>query len=341
MHAFPAAPATTPSAPRRGTARRARRGRSVRAAAVALAAAAALAGCGLVRFDTPPAEPASPSAAEVLRQDEAVRADRLAATVAEITAAPGVAPVLERVGAHARAHVDALGGVWVAWPEGAPEGVATQAPPTAPPTGATGRDVLSELTAGAAGARAGALSTSDGHLAAALLAVAVSRAADAADLAAALGTQAPASTAAPMTPEALGTLKVDGADVQVLDAARFALETVAARTSGETRARAVRQVGELQGLVDAALAAGAPDERRGAYDLGMGEPAAGGSAASDTLGPEQAVAVAAEQRLLAHWTSVAAAAPPGQREAPVAAAEDAAAQLRAWGGQLPALPGLG
>ncbi|KAE8763746.1 DUF4439 domain-containing protein, partial [Georgenia thermotolerans] len=100
------------------------------------------------------------------------------------------------------------------------------------------------------------------------------------------------------------------------------------------------RAGELQGLVDAALAAGAPDERRGAYDLGMGEPAPDAADPTGTLGPEQAVAVAAERRLLAHWTSVAAAARAGQREAAVAAAEDAAEQVRAWGGQLPALPGL-
>ncbi|WP_448071641.1 hypothetical protein [Georgenia yuyongxinii] len=315
------------------------------------AAAALLAGCGAVRLDTPPPRPASPDAAEVTRQDEAVRAATIEQTVSEVTADGAVAAVLERVGAHAEAHTEVLGGVWSPWPEGAPKDVATPdvatAAPTAEPTAA---DVLALLTAGAAAAREAALTAGDDAAAAAMLAVSLSRSGDAADLAAATGAEAPASSAAPLTPQALLERGADGPTVLVLDSARFALETVAARSDGTARAHAADRAAYLQGLVDAALAAGAPDTREGAYDLGVGEPgrdAAGagqgtdGEAADPALTTQQAIAVAAEDRLLRHWTFSLGLVGPDEREALIAAAEDAAAQVRDWGGRLPALPGVG
>ncbi|MFD1504188.1 DUF4439 domain-containing protein [Georgenia yuyongxinii] len=326
----------------------ARRRRRVLAAA---AAAALLAGCGAVRLDTPPTLPASPDAAEVARQDEAVRAATIEQTVLQVTADDADAGLLQEVRAHAEAHTDALGGVWVAWPEGAPEDVATPEVSTAAPTAEpTASDVLALLTAGAGSAREAALTADDDAVAAAMLAISLSRSADAADLAAATGAEAPASSAAPLTPEALLARGADGPTVLVLDSARFALETVAARSDGGARERATARAAYLQELVDTALAAGAPDPREGAYDLSVGEvgrdaaggvPGDGAATTDPALTAEQAVAVAAEERLVRHWTFSLGLVGPHEREALVAAAEDAAEQVRAWGGRLPALPGIG
>lgn len=112
---------------------------------------AATAGCG-VRLDTPPPEPPTPDAAEQVRQEAALAAATLAATATaaaggadgadgatgaadEAGAAdenPGAAgaddapaAALLEIADDARAQEAALGGVWVAWPDGAPEGVAT------------------------------------------------------------------------------------------------------------------------------------------------------------------------------------------------------------------------
>ncbi|WP_127130734.1 DUF4439 domain-containing protein [Georgenia sp. SYP-B2076] len=320
--------------------------RGTRAAAT-VAAAALLAGCG-VRLDTPPPAVPTPDAVEVLRQDAAVDAATITGTVSEITDAdPAVAAALRDAAADAQSHSTALGGVWMAWPEGAPAGVATPEVSTAAPTAEpTARDALTLVREGAASARAGALEADDDALAAVLAAVSISRADAAADLAAALGEPAAASAGAPMTAEDLRGVGVDGVTVRVLDSARYSLETVAARSKGAAREDAAERATYLQGLVDAAIAAGAPDERMGAYDLtgpltGPGGVEGADVATGPSLSAEQNLAVAAEQVLLAHWTYLLGRADPGHREALVAAAEDAAARVHAWGGTLPALPGLG
>ena len=349
--ARPASRTAAPTAPR--TLRRRAR------AAAALACAALLAGCG-VRLDTPPPGAPSPDAIEALRQDEAVNAATIAQTVSQITAAdPAVSAQLQAAAADAGAHAEALGGVWVAWPEGAPTGVATPEVSTAAPVAEPGAlDVLTLLRDGAASARTGALQADDDALAAALLAVSISRGQGAAGLSAALGKDDTASAGSPLTAEDLLEHGAGGPTLLVLDSARFALETVAARSQGVARTTAAGQADHLQDLVDAAIAAGAPDERMGAYDFGA-QPGDGGvvdgrAPAADGAGrgavaaaggvdltPEQTLAVAAQERLLEHWTHVAAGAGPGIREPLVAAAEDAATQVRAWGGTLPAMPGLG
>lgn len=277
-----------------------------------------------MRLDTPPPEAPVPGAAEEARQGEAALATTLARTAVP-SSGPAVAAQLDVVAAQAQAHADALGGVWAPWPDGVPEGVDAPEPPvTAAP--ATAEDVLALLAGGAASARAEALTTPDDTLAATLAATSISRAHAAADLAAALGVAAPAlPEAAPLSREALLTRGADGPTVLVLDAARYALETVAARSEGSardaTRARAVH----LRSLVDAALEAGAPDGRLPAYDLGT---------------EDAATAAAAEQRLLEHWLFSLTLVAPGEREALVAAAQDAADRVRAWGGELGPLPGL-
>ncbi|MFH5822507.1 hypothetical protein [Georgenia sp. AZ-5] len=355
-----------------------------RAVAGVAVLAATLAGCGAVRLDTPPAEPPRPDAVEVQRQEEAILSAAIA-DVARITdAGADVAGVLARVAGNAEAHAGALGGVWEPWPGGAPEGARTPEPVETPSATATPEGVLGLLVQGAASAREAALTSTDDDLAAALAAVSLSRADDARRLAAALGVSADLPAGAPLTPEALLTHGPGEATVRLLDSARFAVETVAARTDGAARERAWERAEHLQALVDAALAAGAPDERSAAYDLGLvaqnaaagpdAEPGADGAmgshagadgsgipdadatanssespdddVAADGFGvgdltAEQAVAVGAERSLLELWVANIGRTPAGERESVLAAAEHAAVQLRAWGGELPALPGLG
>lgn len=305
------------------------RGRSPAAArrwATALAAALVLTGCG-VRLDTAPPEVPTADAAEEVRQDEAVLAQTLARDVPRITATdPAIATQLEVVAAQAQAHADALGGVWEPWPDGAPEDVMVPEI-DAPASPTTPEDVLDLLVSGAASAREAALTTSDAELAATLAATAIARAAAAAGLGAVLGMPVTAPDAAPLSREALLARGADGPTVLVLDSARYALETVAARSSGEVRQAMRERAVALRSLVDTALAAGAPDGRLAAYDLG----------AEDDAG----AVVAAQTRLLEHWLFSLTLVAPGERSDLVAAAQDAADQVSAWGGTLCALPGLG
>lgn len=296
-------------------------------------AALSLAGCGL-RLETPPPVAPSPDVAEELRQDAAAEAATIAGTVSEVTADGATADLLTRVGAEAEAHLDALGGVWVAWPEGTPEGaVAPEPAPTAAVPDPDAADVLELLTTGAADAREGAVAAPTDDLAAVLAAVSLSRAHAAAQVAAATGAAAPEPAAAPLTREALLVRGVDGPTLRVLDQARFAYETVAARSDGAARESAVARAAHLQSLVDAAVEEGAPDERLGVYDLPGADAEAG-------LTAEQAAVVDAENRLLEHWVFSLGLVSPDGRGALVDAAADSARRLVGAGGTLPALPGL-
>ncbi|MHB1289138.1 DUF4439 domain-containing protein [Georgenia sp.] len=317
-------PSPRPSWPRRTAARTAPAAAAGRWA-LAVSAALLLAGCG-VRLDSPPPTVPVPDDVEVVRQHEATLAATLALDVPQITTAdPAVTAQLELVADQARAHADALGGVWEPWPDGVPAGV-TVPEPVSPPAPATAEDVLALLAAGAASARDEALTTPDDALAATLVATSISRAHAAADLAGVLGLPVTTPEAAPLSREALVARGADGPTVLVLDAARYALETVAARSDGPVRQAARERVASLQSLIDTALAAGAPDGRLPAYDLEAEDPAA--------------VAAAAEARLLEHWLFSLTLVAPGERGDLVAAAQDAADRVRAWGGTLGALPGL-
>lgn len=310
--------------------------RRVVAALAGAAAAASLGGCGL-RLETPPPVAPSPDTAEQLRQESAADAATLAATVSEVTAEGATAELLDRVGVEADAHLDALGGVWVAWPEGPPEGaVEPQPAPTTPPVPDPGvADVLDLLVDGAAQARDGVLEpAATDDLAAVLAAVSISRAHAAADLARAGGTAVPESSAAPLDREGLLARGADGPTLRVLDQARFAWETVAARSEGSAREAATARAAHLQALVDVAVEAGAPDERLAVYDLPGADEEAG-------LSAERAAVVDAESRLLEHWLFSLGLVAPEDRGALVDAAADSARRVVDAGGTLPPLPGLG
>ncbi len=293
----------------------------------------ALSGCGL-RLDTPPPQAPMPDEAESLRQDAAAATARLLGTTERTDGAGPASEVLTRITRDAEAQLAALGGVWQAWPDGAPEGVTPPEPAaTAPAEDPDVTDVLDLLTASAADAREAATTAPTADLAALLGSVAIARGEAAQDLAEAADAEPPESEAAPLTLRVLRQRGVDGPTVQVLDQARFAYETVAARTTGSSREDAEDRARELQSLVDGAIRLGAPDSRLEAYQLPGPDEEAG-------LSANQAAAVRAETLLAEHWLFSLGRAESDVRSGLLAAAADSVDRIELWGAALPALPGL-
>ena len=308
------------------------RARAVRLAAAVLAAVS-LAGCG-VRLDTPPPEVPVADATEEARQGAARESAQLHALAVAARAATDDAAtgeVLIAVESAAAEHHAALGGVWEPWPGAGPEATAypgeSPSPSETPDAGeATPQAVLDLLEESAAAARQSALEQS-GELGALFAAVAISRDRLAADLAEALGTSVQALTAEPLPLPAPGSL--DPETSRTLDAARYALEVVAARSSGDQRTAAAERAAYLAEVAGAV----APEEdiRDVAYDL---------SVAADSETPERDLAAAAEHDVVRAYVTLLTADDGVDREAVFAAALHAAREVRSWGGALPELPGL-
>ncbi|MFC4556088.1 hypothetical protein [Georgenia faecalis] len=297
--------------------------------AAAVAAVFLLTGCG-VRVDSPPPTVPSPGPAEVARQDAATSATELAAaaTAAGAAADATTREVLTRVADAARVHAEALGGVWEPWPGSGPgatappEETASETASTTPPAaGAQPADVLAALAAGAWQAWDAATSpdaSTDGR-AALLGAVALSRTHAATELAAALG-EGP-----PDLPAGAPLATVPPAARDAVDAARYAYEVVAARSSGAQREACLERARSLATL------AGRPGGT--VYDVTgpLASPSPG-------LSPEATLAAEAELDLVTAFLAELDAAAPAERAELLAAALDAADRARAWGLRLPALP---
>lgn len=178
-----------------------------------LLAALALSGCG-VRIDAPDPTPSAPSADEMIRQREALRAEELAGLD---TAGD---PLLDEVVAHARSQAAALGGVWRAWPGG--DGPTPTTDPTADVAVGSG-GVLEWLRRTRPSLEEAVVGAQDGDLVAILGAVAVARAVDEDALAVAAG-EDPAVAGIPAD-----LVTTDATVVRALDAAAQALEEIAAR----------------------------------------------------------------------------------------------------------------
>lgn len=295
-----------------------------RALGAALLAALTLTGCG-VRLETPPPEVPTADAVEEVRQDAALVAAQLRDAAGAAATGDGVGEVLSAVATASAEHHEALGGVWEPWPGAGPGATAYPDDPATPGPvpSVTPQEVLALLEEGAADAREGAL-THDGELGQLLAAVAISRTWLAADLARALSVESERLPAAPQPPPVPGT--VDAQTSRAVDAARYAFEVVAARSSGAQREAAVTRAEQL------ALVAGAvapeEDEREVAYDV---------SDATD--GATRALAGAAELDVLGAYVALLGT-PVEDRETVLDAATYAAGQARSWDTALPALPGL-
>ncbi|MGO1510733.1 MAG: hypothetical protein ACTHXO_12190 [Actinomycetaceae bacterium] len=303
------------------------RPRARRVAAALAVLSLTLAGCGL-RIDSDPEPPSPATVTQQWRQDAAVESANLAEATRTLAADPATdpaaVPVLEEVAADLDAQVEALGGVWVAWPGGAPEGQ-TNRPVPDPPV-VTDVTQLQGLIVSSADSTVAVLAdvpAAERDLASVLSATAVGRILSARSLEAFASGGSPVEVT-PASPEVVSAV-ADGPTLRVLDQARYLEETLAARGMDES---AGQRAADLQVLVDAALAAGAPDTREPAYPWPDGEAAEH--------------RVVSEADLLDQWVFLAGTAPAAQRGALVDAAADSAIRLQDLGvdpGPLPGLPG--
>ncbi|HHW83201.1 MAG TPA: hypothetical protein GX743_05210 [Actinomycetales bacterium] len=242
--------------------------RTPRPAALALALALPLlAGCGL-RLDEPDPSPAPPSAAEELRQREALRAAAYAESGAAVGAAGGV------LAGHAADQLEALGGVWEPWPQGDgptdPDGVALYPSPTAdigPFRDAA--DLVDSLATTTPEVCEAALTAREAEGVALYGAICLSRTFDWDALAREAGVPGPM---APMLPERVGTQ--DANLVRTIDAAAWAADyraAVARAAEDETWRVLENQAREYRELALAITAANgwtgtADDPRLASYD---------------------------------------------------------------------------
>ena len=313
---------------------------AARASSAAALAALLLAGCGL-RLETPDPEPLVPDALEVVRADTAAAAEGLRAMAAEAdaAAAPEVAPVLARVAALSRAHLDALGGIYVPFPDVTPPAPTATAAP-APPASAD--DVLAALVESAAEARSDADAVADGPMARLLASVSVARSLLADALATALDTAA-GPTVVFVVPETLPegvTAQQAAVLVQSEDAAALAWEVTAARSVDADRdlaaARAVIHRDRAQAWAEASGVAGSgADPRRSSYALpdALDDPA--------TSAEERRVALGEVEAALADaYMSLVAQASVGARVVLMDAVLDTLRMHISAGAPIPAFPGL-
>lgn len=181
-----------------------------------LVLATLLAGCA-VRIDAPDPTPEPPSQAETVRQREALRAE----VFAGITFGEG-----DAVAAHAQIQLEALGGVWQAWPQGdgptdapLPEAADITSPES--PEGLA--EALEQTTPDLVEA---ALAANDSVASSLYASIAVARTADGATLALALG-----QPHSPTWPDAVLTARSEV--IRALDAAAYGLDILAAQDSAD------------------------------------------------------------------------------------------------------------
>ncbi|QOR72088.1 hypothetical protein IM660_07575 [Ruania alkalisoli] len=229
-----------------------------------------LSGCA-IRLDGPPDPVPSPDAAEQVRQHAAIASAQLA-ELADATSAPGeeIAALLAGIGTTAQAQLDALGGVWRA--PARPDDPSPSVPGLDVPGDTRPADVLSALVDSAAAARdAVALPAVDEDLAALLSGIVLQREAAASALAEMLDVDPGLADPEPRLPTTL--TEAAAGLCRTLDALAYAGETIAARSTGDARARAAAQAISDRDLAEQiAVAAGldgtSDDPREVSYAVG-------------------------------------------------------------------------
>lgn len=321
----------------------ARRTRPPRPVAFALAVGLAvgpLAGCAALRVESGPAVTPSADAVEQARQRQAVGAARVITASGEADATSDDArAVIADVRSAASTQLDALGGVWVPFPEPTTTGPTTTGTSTPVPGPEALLDVLAEESASAL---ADASTVSDGRLARLFASIGVQRRLAAARLAVAEGAEAPATAAAvdpEQIPTGLSAVALEPA-IASEDALGLAWEVTAARSSGAERTRAAAIAAEHRTraatwatVTD--VAGTGLDPRRASYDL----PPAVLDPEADPAGRITALA-GLEDDLAALWLDLVVAAAPGSRTALIDAFGAAAQHSADLTGTLPALPGI-
>ncbi len=219
----------------------------------------------------------------------------------------------------------ALGGVWEPWASAPPTGYPTATPVATVSAGSGTDDLVGALAQGVIRARKAALAATDADTAALCASITVS-------WSAALVALSPDDEAVVASARDASSMTEPLSAERLLayDAARYAMEEVAARASGDDRTRAVADSKAAGDVVTASVALGGTDSRLAAY----AEPEASGGASADVTWAREA------------WTDVIEAevadigADSGDaREASLDAAVDAAERAAAWGASAAALPG--
>ena len=305
---------------------------SRRAAVLALGAAVtALGGCGLRLGKGSPASLPSASQAETTRDGLARQAALISSTAGVVAQAGGtdatVAPLAEGVKQTADAQLETLGGVWEPWASQVPSSYPTAAPVPSASADATVQDLATALGDGSTMARRaaiGAASEQDTRLFTALT-VAWSLQHD---------LIVPASSAdTPRVDVAQGS-RISAGLLTSYDAARYAMEEIAARSHDPQRTQAADDAKAATSVVNAAVAAGSEDTRLGAY-----------AAPTESSTPDVSAQVSWARQV---WSAIVSAevqeagsakASTPAREAAVTGAVDAARRATAWGADFSSLPG--
>lgn len=309
--------------------------RPLRGALVLLLAGGLLAGTGACELrlghgapDTLP----TASAAEAER-DALARQATLISSAAEVLLTSGnqeVATQATQLVEAGKLQLEALGGVWQPWPTSAPTTLPTTTPVATAPADATPDNLLQALEQGAEQARQAALHAEQAGQAQLYAALAVSWSAGATQLATTLAAETALEGAPRQASQMTQALEPDL--VQAYDAARYAMEEVAARSADAQRAQAQADAAYADDVVNASIALGGTDSRLPAYAAPT--QASTSATSADTTWARQSWLRVCEQEIVS-----LIALDPGQREIAIDAAIDAAARARAWGSTLPALPG--
>ena len=304
-----------------------------RTAVLALGAglATTLGGCGLRLGKGSPASLPTASTAESARDGLARQATLISSTASVVSQASGTdattAALAEGVKHTADAQLETLGGVWEPWASQVPSSYPTVAPVPSPSADATTQDLAAALSDGSTMARRaaiGAASEQDARLFTSLT-VAWS-------LQHSLFIQE-GSEDTPRVDVAQGS-KISAGLLTSYDAARYAMEEIAARSDEPQRKLATEDAKAATAVVNTAVAAGSEDARLAAY-----------ASPTESSDPSVSVQVSWARQV---WSAVvssevqeagSAKASTPAREAAVTGAVDAARRATAWGADFSSLPG--
>ena len=299
--------------------------------AVGTAVTAALSGCGLRLGKGSPASLPSASAAETARDGLARQAALISSTAGVVAQAGGgdttTTGLAEGVKQTADAQLETLGGVWQPWPSQVPSAYPTVAPVPSASAGASAQDLATALADGSTLARRAAIAATSEQDARLFTSLTVAWSLQH-DL-----FQPPSSADKPRVEVAQGS-KISSGLLTSYDAARYAMEELAARSDDSQRTRAIADAKAATSVVNAAVAAGSEDKRMSAY-----------APPSESTDPNVSTQVLWARQV---WSAVvssevqeagSAKASSPAREAAVTGAVDAARRATAWGADFSSLPG--
>ena len=211
---------------------------------------------------SPAALPES-SVSEVTRDGLARQCSLLASTARVVSVSDekkAVVRLAANVDTQADLYSTALGGVWDPWPTSAPTDYPTVEPVPTAASDATKEDLLESLLEGIALSTDAALAATDEDSVRLYASMTISWSLSAREL------DSESVEFAGHDATNL-TSPLDGDTLLAYDAARYALEEVAARTDTDSteHKRAVSNIADLQALINASLAAGSEDTRLSAY----------------------------------------------------------------------------